>query len=852
MDDLFHSLDGGAVLLTATRRLSRVFRQDFTSWQRDLGRTVWNTPLILPLDAYVRHLWNGWLSETSEGLLLLTGDQEAAVWQQIIQDSPEGASLLQIEATARRAMEAWDLIQAYRLPLDARYQVGEDCEAFLEWARRFERLCTERRWIDGSRLSDFILARIRSGEIARPGAAWFAGFDKLSPLHREFLSEIGAAPFEAPLLRTVTRTKVCRTAEDEIRCAASWSRFVLEQEPAARIGIVVPNLSQLRSKAERIFRDVLQPGAATDSDSAFHISLGVAFDHYPLIHAALLLLEFAAGPMPLTRAGILLRSPYLRGAAQESTARAALDARLRRYSEWELTLDLLREQIYADCPRLRRSLDAFWSILCEIPGPQEHAEWSRVFSALLQTMGWPGDRPLNSHEHQLVSRWAELLTQFASLDTVSSRLSLSQAVARLRGLAAGTIFQFEDTGAPVQISDHIEIAGVRFDRLWVMGLHDEALPAPADPNPFLPISLQWEHALPNASADRQYETARIVFERLTSSASEVVLSFAEMEGDLRLSPSPFLTAAPQPETAPPSDWIARIRAAAEVETFVDETGPAHQDEAVQRGGAKLLHDMAACPFRAFATYRLGARKLECAEPGLTPGDKGNLLHAVMQLVWSELGSHANLCALPTDDLAALIQRHVSTVLDTWGSTTNVAVERVRLARLLIGWMNVERARPPFKVVKLEEKTTAEIGGLRLEIRGDRVDELPDGRQFIIDYKTGDVKSDGWTGERLDQPQLPLYCISTEAPVAGAAFARIQAADVILTGIAEPPFAGLKLYMGKDTVPLARQIEEWRRALTSLALQYRSGDARVDPKNGDKTCEFCAIVPLCRIRECNHD
>jgi probable DNA repair protein len=364
--------------------------------------------------------------------------------------------------------------------------------------------------------------------------------------------------------------------------------------------------------------------------------------------------------------------------------------------------------------------------------------------------------------------------------------------------------------------------------------------------------MQWEYGLPNASAERQHEVARTIFERLSSSAPDVVLSFPQMEADRMLSPSPLLTAKAQPAAAEPSRWIAAIRASAELETFFDDCGPPLHQEGVQRGGVSLLRDMAACPFRAFAAHRLGAKELEKIEPGLSPSEKGTALHEVLKLIWSELRSQAALSSLAPEDLAALVRRHIATVLDRYGDTTNVAVERIRLEKLLTKWMELERRRQPFTVVKLEEKKTIEIGGLHLEIKADRIDELPDGRHVILDYKTGEVKSQSWTGPRLDQPQVPLYCISSDAPIAAAAFARIQAERIGLSGIAAVPLPDFRSYTAKNDPPLEEQIEEWRRALGSLAEQFRAGDARVDPKNSAKTCEYCAVVPLCRIRECTNE
>ena len=97
----------------------------------------------------------------------------------------------------------------------------------------------------------------------------------------------------------------------------------------------------------------------------------------------------------------------------------------------------------------------------------------------------------------------------------------------------------ENEGAPVQILGVLEASGVRFDHLWIMGLHDEALPAHANPHPFIPISMQREHKLPHASAERELEYATKLMERLFASAPHVVLSYPEMDGDRALSPSPW-------------------------------------------------------------------------------------------------------------------------------------------------------------------------------------------------------------------------------------------------------------------------------------------------------------------------
>src|SRR5205085_8240870 len=146
-------------------------------------------------------------------------------------------------------------------------------------------------------------------------------------------------------------------------------------------------------------------------------------------------------------------------------------------------------------------------------------------------------------EYQATRAWHEALSQFATLDRVLAPLDYGEAVDRLRYMARTTLFQPEDEGAPIQIMGLFESSGLRFDHLWAMGLHDEALPGPAHPNPFLPVELQRVHGLPHSSPARELEVATMVMRRLVASAREIVFSYPAQEGDQELGPSPFVRSA---------------------------------------------------------------------------------------------------------------------------------------------------------------------------------------------------------------------------------------------------------------------------------------------------------------------
>jgi hypothetical protein len=112
---------------------------------------------------------------------LLNKLQEQMVWEQVIRQTPEGGSLLQIPETAKHAMAAWKSIQAHRLKVDAQFEASEDWAAFAAWSRGFLKLCQANGWLEGARLSDAVAKLFKADKLLRPEMPYVAGFDELTP-----------------------------------------------------------------------------------------------------------------------------------------------------------------------------------------------------------------------------------------------------------------------------------------------------------------------------------------------------------------------------------------------------------------------------------------------------------------------------------------------------------------------------------------------------------------------------------------------------------------------------------------------------------------------------------------------
>lgn len=855
MDEVcFRALEFGATVITVSRRLARALAAEFHGAQRERARSVWNTPDILPLEAFLKRLWWNHVRDASSlaCATLLDPLQEQMVWEQVIRDSPAGDSLLRIPETARGAMEAWQLVQAYRLPVDSRFEASDDWAAFADWSRKFRKRCTANNWIEMARLPDVARDLARSGEVSIPNQLWLAAFDELTPQQSELLDALGGGSLIEPRkFEPIPEYWKLRDSTEELRAASAWSRRLLEQNPAAHIGVLVPALMNARAKVERIFREAMHPGAVLDDrERSFHLSLGPALAQYPIVNAALLILEFATGTLELSQAGMLLRSPFLGGATKEWTQRAQIDAKLRRDGIADVSPAMLRERA-GNSPSLGWLLAKFEKQVRKLPAQQPPSEWSRDFSLLLDAVGWPGDRTPSSSEYQVIEKWHAALSSLASLDLAMPTITLVNARSRLREIATVSTFQVENEGAPIQIMGLLEAAGLQFDHLWITGLHDEALPAAANPNPFLPISLQRDHKLPHSSAERELEFSSKLLARLLASTRKAVLSYPANEGDRMLGPSPAVRGGRwrvASEMAASSEWVRRIRAEARFEEMQDEVAPAVVPESMQPGGSSLFKDMAACTFRAFAKHRLGARPLEAADLGVNKRDQGNAAHRAMATIWGELGSLSKLKELSAETLIELIVRSAASAVAQLGPGIGRKLEQRRLEKVLAGWLEIEKTRDWFTVRATEQQELVSLGGLQLRTRADRIDRLANGREIILDYKTGVVKSGAWEGDRPDEPQLLLYCATSAEPIAGIAFAGMRIGEIGFKGATESgvTLPAIKRMNMAPNLSFGEQLEEWRRALVHLAEQYRAGAAAADPKPG--ACEFCGLRAVCRIRE----
>jgi probable DNA repair protein len=877
--DLAQRIEAGCAVVTPNRRLAAHLRHEYDARQVRAGRSAWPTADILSFSAFVERTYgDGLYSGHAAGLpLLLAPAQEQALWEGIIRDSDAEETLLAVPEAAALAREAWLLAHAWSLlPRLGKLPLNEDGKAFQQWAQRYESITRRERHTDGARLADVAAALLAKAEIKKPKSLVHYGFDLIMPQQAAFFQALAAAGCEVsaagPEPRGGERLRVaCADNAAEIRRAAAWARARLETNAAARIGVVVPELAKHRKSIQRIFSSVMEPDYALPGRRhpalPFNISLGEALNSYPLVNAAFLALELAGREIDFERASRLIRSPFLAGAESEFARRARLDARLRERAEPVVTLDrllALMDHENAGCPVLAQRLAALADFRrARLFGGQPPSAWAKAISEALTAIGFPGERGLDSAEFQALAKWHEVVADFAALDRVLPRTGYTDAVSRLRRMAADVLFQPETPDVPIQVLGEFEATGMEFDHLWIMGLSDETWPRAPRPNPFLPAELQRAAGVPQGSAAGMLELARRLTGEWLSCPGEAVLSYPLHEDDREFKPSPLIMAVPEGELALPeyASYRGAVHDLRKIERHEDARAPAFAAAAAVGGGTAVIRDQAACPFRAFARHRVGAESLDAPHAGLDAMERGTLVHRVLAQAWAQLKTKSALDAIADADLDALLARAAEDAVARIRrerpavlSGRFAGIERRRLARLARDWLEQEKQRGGFTVLATEDKRRIEIGGLTLNARLDRVDETADGRCIVIDYKTGKASPGTMLGERPDEPQLPLYVVGAEPDAAAVAFALVTAGEMNFAALARD----------EDLLPDTRAFSDsryrdrhgswqevvaaWRADLTRIAAGFVAGAAAVDPKQYPNTCRYCDVKPFCRIYE----
>lgn len=865
---LLSSLTTNTLVLTPNNRLKLKI---CAAWGSQQQQAVWHQPAVESLNAWFEGmvqfqiLHNPAWPQTNK--VRATAPIRRRLWARTLAHFDASHPLVHPRKTAEHLDQAYSYLQLWRIDSGDFGQLGLDHEhqRLASWIEHFHlQLDTLGLYTEEQALQALLGLGLQPPTQTQ---AVLVNTESLSPLHQALLDKF---THQWQMLETnitpanrVDR-QPCSDRESELAAAARWANARLHQHPEARIAIVDPNLGNRRAQVERAFNRVFEPRLHLPDTQRYtppyNFSAGTPLSSLAAIQIALMALGWHR-PATLDQACQWLLSPYV-GWQGDEPLRHWLASWLRQRAPEQVTQALLASAIQRASEQLQfEALSgqlALWQAWANASYgvPTSGANWGARFLQTLQACNWPGPRALDSEEHQQVAQFYQLLEQLREADWLEQHLPMGEALAWLTELASRHPFQPQTPESPVQILGVLESAGLHFDYLWVMGLEDSQWPPSPAPNPLLPASLQRQHAMPHASAERELAYCQSITRQFTCSATrEVIFSYPMRDGDRELAASPLIMPFPAkdpiiPEPAvwqpAPLEWLSTLCAP-----------PVNADELAQlKGGAALLQKQSRCPLAAFFDLRLGARRADPHNPGLTPLDRGNLLHQALYYFWlgkPDLSTQAN-DTLETA-ITSAIDKAIAEVMPA-NRQRLYRIEHQRIRLLMQQWLDIERQRPPFQIEALEQAQEFKLGPLPLKLRIDRID-LVQGQWLLIDYKSGSTNTRHWLNQP-EEPQLPLYAIALAdqgTPVAAVAFAELRQKNQAFAGLGadqpEGPLApGINPVNEKNTdLPdWTALLNHWRQSLLDLAQALVDGDTQHRYSSQQSKDYLSHLQPLLRDAE----
>ncbi|MEQ8956168.1 MAG: hypothetical protein RL120_18715, partial [Gammaproteobacteria bacterium] len=351
LDSLHSALAEGRLVITANNRTRDAV---LLAWSDEQEPDAWLQPRVEAIGLWLQQLWE---ELAASGLApycdyrLLNPVQEQLLWTQIIEDERDALPLINTQATARLASQAYQLITQWQVDEAALHSYDGllDIATFLRWKDRFRKRCHDLSAVSLADLVKQLLAAIAARDISVATGAILLNFEQPPPLYQQLLNclvdEHGATMVYSNSSNNDPTAQLLQLPvsdrREETEACVSWVLAQQRHNPGAHIAIVSRRHLERATELEKVFY-ALSPGQMPPGHRFFNCYQSrFDPDRNEALRAALLLLNCNRELIGTADACRLLRADNIR-AGVDSEARILLEQHLRRYKESVLRSSELR------------------------------------------------------------------------------------------------------------------------------------------------------------------------------------------------------------------------------------------------------------------------------------------------------------------------------------------------------------------------------------------------------------------------------------------------------------------------------------------------------------------------------
>jgi len=784
--------------------------------------------------SYTSWLQNYWQRNNPKRSIRLLSQMELRFFfKEIIQQGSNNHS----EVVIDELIKCYHLCKTHFIDIETIPSFFSSPSALLvKWIYELEKMKLARGCIDSTDLFKMVYETLDKFE--KKGKYFAFGFNKPTPEQGKLFQILGCELIKPISPDNTIQALSFTDYESELQAIANWAKETSTQNPDYQIGIVIPNLGELQNMVKNVFDQVFSSSLIETHSKPYNISLGIPLYQYPLIQHLLntiklskQIIDDSINHKTLIK---VITSPFIQGAHKESNNRALSVNRIlslaREKSSTNKILLLIK-----DCPQLSKTISEIRKLKFQTKLPLE--DWFIVINKLLTSWAFATDRSLTSSEYQLFEKYQNESLILNKLSDFHKKTGFIDAIKTLQTHLNSVVFQPKGGNANIHVLGALEAEGLFFDAAWISNMTSDFLPGAIKTPLFIPVQVCRDYELPNSSFDAIDKNTKVTLQALKDLSNNITFSYAKSTKNREQLPSPCLHFEEFQEKTIKAVMTRKLN-------HIDDYKAPNIDDYTIKQGIKTLQNQMSCAFKGFVG-RLCIDDFDTPHIGINRMQQGRLIHEVLETFFGEIKTGRELLELSDLALNDLIEKHIDLAILKTPQSNFKLLEKTRLVKLIHKYLELEKQRGDFKVIKTESTSEVEINGLTFTTRLDRMDCLENNEKLIIDYKSGAVAVSKMVGNPIELAQLPIYAISNT--VDGVAFAAINPSDCQFKAITKNKSALPLKPQTKSKMPeWDIQLMEWQSTLNSASDDFQNGIAKVLPAKN--TCEFCDYDLLCRVEK----
>lgn len=848
---LIQALTAGATVITPTNRLQR---EILWLYSQSKNNRVISTPNCFSYENWLKACYQNYIFQnpTKQLYTLIDNQQLAYLWNTLYKEIT-GRKLKTFELQqALSALKNCELCLS--TPEGSDFLYHPNAQIFQKTWLKLETYLQHNHLLPFYRLATILS---QSDYFKTPSKIIFACFDMFHPQQEQLIlhlqqRNIEIAYFDFNHVEELAKTpKIALDALNQAQVSSRAKIYLADDDEQEltqiilwlktqlnlgqkRIGVIIPNLSQQLHKIKNRLRQHFD-------EHILHFSLGQTLFNYPIIKHGMMLLAINPN-LSLTReqCRLLLRSPLIRGFYEEKEQRNKIALKHKSLQEAEIPFKQFCQILIPSCPILAE-------ILTSLISPPKFAsipQWIDYFGKKLYCFDFPGEKTLNHEAESILQKFYLQIEELHRLNLFEAKFNFNDILSELEMGFRQQIHQPPQDFDGIHILGWLESSGFSGDSLWIANFVSQLIPQPINLSSLLPIHWQKNKKLPRTDANKETQIASQIFQRLLHGHQEVVISFAKHIEQQPQWPSPLL----------PKNLIIyealQVNKTNQQLLIVEDTYllPLKPNEQV-RGGSHLMSSHAKCPFQAFAKYRLHAEETFHETLGLSPIERGQLLHQILYYIWSELKSQHALLKLQSQELEKLIDKAIHKSIEPLLKLRPysldpflTSLEEEHLKKLIHHALEIDKKRPSFQILGLEKEIELNIDDWTFQLRYDRIDSLDNGDHCVIDYKTSIPSPLPWNSTKPIHPQILMYALA-DKNIQALVFMALKAEETQISGISvtEIGIPGVKSPK-EEWVNLQQQ---WLLHLQENITEIKNGICPPKPFQSN-ICQQCKFQDLCRF------